>query len=868
MPADPQDPALPRSDGAARMLEGIGVAAILTCLGAFLLGSYSLIVFSDPMEWYLFGRDLAERFADTRLAYGFPLLMAGAIAVVGPIRAYLVNLPVVIAMAGLFYLFARQQVRTREPAAAALGAAAGLAALVWVDTRLVLGLVNPYRDALSYLLVLLAGVLVIRGSRDPQRAPWLAAAAGAALAAATSTRETSILMLLPFALYAGVARLADARLPLLRCALTFAAAFAVGCLPLLVQNQLASGSALVPGQAAEAFADEGSLTPGVRLAHLPETLPQVVSELRTRLGPVWGLVGLGVVLAAWRRQVAVLALSLPALCLYVLFYGAYARRVTRYLFAADLFAFCLAAAGVALLVDLVLTAFRRPRRVALPALALGMALTAWVALESPPPARARLTLDGVERFVRDFEARVPVGATVVGMRPLTDLVRGFTAHDVEVVRNLWDLHVRLPQLFGQPEPRVLLARTEVSEQVVAGGFDLEATQVLDPADYGLQRHFGEAPIRISDVVPWDQLEARATLQVDEPGWYVLAVDLGRFSQQPRSSAALLWNGVPLDGPLADGLNHLAVSVEKVPFAALRLVSDAPVPGQLDAEVFRLRRALTLDFREDALLRHVPRFSWSFLLRPRLGFPSIARSGHVDVPTLRTREAAYVVDAQIGLVPGPEAYTRTVSVEAGARGVGEWTLGAEADDGSGPRWSEVSFVLHEPFAVDPRTRLHWSVQDDPAGDPGGLEPALGLREIRVRRVRLRDRLVVEPSSREAEVYLGGSFGKVEPRVGRWTGRHAELRLLMLPMPGPGVVSLRYVSQPNPTGPVPRPTFVFDGRPAPARFSHERGRTTAFIPIEAGGFDGVEHRLEILLPEEAGRGVLLELLKVGPFDWSGS
>lgn len=859
--ASPGHATTARPDGVARLLELFGVLAVLACLCVFLLRSYSLIVLSDPLRWYLFGSDLADRFAETRLGYGFPLLMAAAIELVGPFRAYLVNLPVVIAVAALLYVFARLQLRTREPVAATLGGAAALAMLVVVDARMLLALVNPYRDALSYVFLLLSAALLIRVLSRPEGARGLAAAAGVALAAATSTRESSILMAVPFALYAVTARWTGRRVPLAGAGLAFAVGFGLACLPLLIPNQLVSGAALVPGQAAEVFAEQDRLTPGIRLAQLPETLPRVVAELRDRHGPgVLLLLGLGVVLAVWSRQTAVLTLSVPALCLYVLFYGAYVRRVSRTLFVADLFVFCIAAAGVAILADLILTSLRRPRLPALAALVLGFAGAAAVALEPRPLPAERLRLDDVERFVRDFEAAVPERARVVGMRPVTDLVRGFTSHDVLVIRNLRELYARLPQLFGQGDERVLLSRGGLTEEVVASGFDLRARARFDPADYGLQRQLGDAPIHVARVQPWSRTQTRALVTAEEEGAYTLSVDVGRLSLDPRSGTTLLWNGQPLAQDLADDLNHFAVSTRGTPsLNRVQLLSDRPLPAEITASLFPLRWPIMLDFVGDRLLRHIGRFSSSFLLRPRLGFPSIAQSGHIDVPTLRPEQAAYVVKAEIGLVPAREAYECKVVVEVGHRSLAEWTLRAERDASAEPDWREVSFTLSGPFVGEPRTRLQWSVRDAP---PGSEESALGVRSLSVQRVQLTERLVVDLSLPRSRVFLAEGFRALEPRLGRWTGARAGLRLLLQPSPHPGIISVRYWPAPKSGGPAERPAFLFDGREVRARFREADGRMVASIPIEAGTLDAVAHRFEIALPEGAGRGILVDSVRIAP------
>ncbi len=850
----------PPGAGLVHVLELVGVAGFLACLGWFLLHSYSLIVFSDPMEWYLFGRDFSERFADTRLAYGFPLLMSLAVAAVGPFKAYLLNVPVLIALAALLYVFARLHAPTRDPAAAALGGAAALGLLVGVDARLLLALVNPYRDGLSYAFLLLAGVLVIAASRRPRRATALAAGAGAALALASSTRETSLLMLGPFALYAAVSKWRAPELPWRRPALAFGLALALGCVPLLVQNQLAGAAAWVPGQAAEAYAEEGSLAPGIRLAQLSHTLPELANELRGRYGA--GLLlalALGLVLGAWRRLPAVWALSAPAFLGYVLFYGGYVRRVTRYGFVADLFALCIAGAGIAVLADLVFARWRPPRALLLAALALAFGAAGWTALEQGRAPRTRLRLEGVERFVRDFEASVPPQATVIGLRPVTDLIGGFTRNELEVVRNYWDLQLRLPALFGNGE-RVLVGRGETPDRIVASRFDLVDTRSLDPADYGLQRHFGDEAIRVSRVVPWSRKHSQTTVSVPEPGAYLLGVDVGRLSGEPRTLSMILWGNEPVAKQPLDGLDYFAVSAPEAPrVMTVGLVSDRPVPARIEAQITPLRRPLLLDFSGDRLLPHLARFSWSFLQRPWLGHPSIAREGHIDVPTLLPTNAAFLVQAQIGLVPRAEPYQREITVEAAGEIVGQWTLASQAAAGRPPDWQSVGFFLHEPGVGDPRTRLHFSVRDAPPGDE---EPALGVREIQVQRVSVRPSLRVEVSTPQAQVYLDGGFGALERRLGRWTKEKAALRLLVSATDEPGLLTVRYFSAGLIDQP-PRPTFRFDGEPQNAQFSDAR-LVTAQMLLPPGALQGVEHRLEIEVPvDEGGRGILLESVRLHPF-----
>ena len=93
---------------ALRSLEVAGLLLALAAFAYFLAHAYQLKAYSDPVQWYAFGRNFSDKFGSSYLAYGFPLLVALAIELVGPFWAFLVNIPVLIALAALVYAFARR----------------------------------------------------------------------------------------------------------------------------------------------------------------------------------------------------------------------------------------------------------------------------------------------------------------------------------------------------------------------------------------------------------------------------------------------------------------------------------------------------------------------------------------------------------------------------------------------------------------------------------------------------------------------------------------------------------------------------------------------------------------------------------------
>lgn len=826
----------PRSSGVQRGLELAGLLGFLACLGWFLVHSSSPVFGSEPRAAYRFGLDFGAHFPAAHQGYGLPLLVAVAAAAAGAVSAWLVNLPVLIGVAALLYLGVRLGVRTRDPLAAALGAAAALGLLVALDARLLLLLTNPYREGPAAAGLLGAVLLVIAACRTPARAGLLAGLAGLALGAATAVRESSLLLLGPLALYAALARRRRPELPVLRAALAFAVGLALPCAPLLAQDSLGSAPGFAAGALREDLADLGAALADRRGSAL--------------LGPV----ALGLVLGARRRELAVWALAAPALVVYALLSVGQVRRLG---FNADLFALFLAGAGLALAADALLARWRPPRVLGLVALAALFAGAGGLALaQARTPAGPRLA--DLERFVRDFEATLPPQATLVGTSPLADLLRTFGSHAVIPARDARDLERRVRELFAG-EGRVLVARSEEEERSVSRRFDLRDPQRFDPADYGLGGRFGADPIVATRVVPWSRKQTRVAVPVPEPGEYRLDVDLGSLSEQPRGLTLVLWDDEPVGRQPLDGLNAFAVSVSEAPrIAMVRLASDAPVPARIDAELVPLRRPLVLEFGAEELARHRGRFSMSFLEVPGVG-TAIAREGSVAVPTPRPAGAAFRVETRIGLLPREAPYEARVAAESDGESLGLWTLKAEGGAAE-PEWQDVSFVLHAPATRDPNTRVRWRLPDVPAASP----PTLAIRRLQVQRLPVRTSLRVEPAAPRDWVYLDGGFGAAEARRGRWIRGDAALRLLVAETDEPGLITVRYVPAIRLTARRTRPRFRFDGEPRKARFHSDARRVTAEILLPPGALRGVSHRLEIQVPtDESGSGILLESVRIHPF-----
>lgn len=461
----------------SRSVQAFGLLAVLAGFAAYLVRSYSLIGYSDPLKWYAFAREFTDSFGSARLAYGFPLFQAGAIALVGPLRGFLVNLPILVALCAVVYELGRRHAGGKASTLVApLAGAGALSFWIGVDHGRLLQLVSPYRDPFSHSFLALSCVLLIAARQDRRRAIAWATGSGLCLAVAASARETAVLMLLPFALYAWVAKHADPELPVVRPLLGFGAALAAAGVPLLVQNYLVSGSPYVPGQMARWLDERGEFVPGIRFEHLGETLPAAVRFLAGHYGGSVAWLALGLTAAVRHRVAEVLFLSLPALLLYLVFYGAYERVVERYFLVVDVFAAPIAGLGVAWAASGALRAIADGRRrklathAALLAALLPALVAPWLFGRATNP---RFQLAQVQELRRFLSTHIPEGSTVVGDRPLTEMTFCFAADLFDVRHRVRDVS-RLERLLETRDVVYVLSKGWAAPQL---GEHLRATPV-------------------------------------------------------------------------------------------------------------------------------------------------------------------------------------------------------------------------------------------------------------------------------------------------------------------------------------------------------------------------------------------------------
>lgn len=359
------DPSLSLSEGSPGRFEPVFYRLAFVFL-LLLFAVYSVVAhyvqdYSDPVGF------VSRAFAWARGADGadraplYPAFLYHCIRLVGRDWVFLANMPFILILLGLVGGLCRliRPDRVRDSMArpeAMLAPVFAVGILIVVRRGLLLQLVNPYREPLAFSLMLASVWLLWSAWRVPRRT-WLAGLGGLALGLATSTRETSLLLVLPIGLWMVTGMVADRKIRW-GVMLAFGAGLLLGLLPLLYKNYAYSGQALVPAYSArrvERFAEAGDWdipVPGMSLSYFPRVAPDTLRRLLSAYRPTGLLLFVaGTWLALKRKQRLVLFLFLPATVMYVLFYGFYNRYLSRYLLAAEVFAVPVMACGAAALLQ-------------------------------------------------------------------------------------------------------------------------------------------------------------------------------------------------------------------------------------------------------------------------------------------------------------------------------------------------------------------------------------------------------------------------------------------------------------------------------------------------------------------------------------
>jgi 4-amino-4-deoxy-L-arabinose transferase-like glycosyltransferase len=486
---------------------------------------------------YDFGRTYS------RYAPGFPLLLAGWLLLFGPDAVHYLNPTLYMVLLAVVTVFQWRLFHSRWRATV------GLALVALCPTFVSLWALTVTRDMAAHLAGV-AGIFLLLPARGKALSARRTAAVALVLGYAASIRPDAVLYLIPASLV-GFARWwregARGRV-LAEVAGAGALAFAVGLVPLLTFNWIATGNPFRPTQSieveqfftptapppSESALDParvgyppgawrgGTLTPvqggGLRLSNFPATFPQNFKLLRTAYGDLLLLVAVwGALLALVQRRLLFLA-AVPYSVVAFLFFSCWARPDHRYLVGVFVFLPMLVVEGTFGTLDLVRRLARTGRDDVARAIALtaGGLLFVGMALAGAPAAPAVLHDTAV------IMASVGVLATIAaGVWPHRRVARfaGPLLATAMVALGVWrGIVVLQAQRAPFQEPQMLRARATLASAVDPNAVVITSEDVGRPAENIDYYSRVARAFYLTDLQRWGMTVTQAAAVLIRAGW--------------------------------------------------------------------------------------------------------------------------------------------------------------------------------------------------------------------------------------------------------------------------------------------------------------------------------------------------------------
>lgn len=825
-----------------------------TVLGFFLwmaLGSYYVRAFSDCINWLTYARDFGHEFTHSRWPYGFPLFLRGVMVLVGPYWVFIANIPVMLALFAVVSwvgtLFARRDAAAGQPPLPRFWPFLSVWVLVLAtDVRSFPRYFNPYRDPLSYVLLMASVGLFVRSlsARTQCRRGWGVALAGAMLGLACSVREPSILMMFPLALYGILAWWAGRRgtepsISFWGAVLPFGAGFTLAMLPFLVQTYLATHQVFLPPQASL----EAAVVPG---SHFNQTtLSSIGGDARShymKYEPMLLLLALaGVVAAVHRRNRPALALALPAAILYAVFYSFYWTFVVRYFYIAVLFLVLLAGYAIQSLLAFALARWPRRGRTAGWILLALLACASSLRLALARPKWTPHQVPQAKAMADEFRTICHDANTVFADRYLCEWLGWFGTYPSQPLP-IWSLP--LPGYTISDTIRAFIdPQLERGDNVYAAIWDGGRTS--EPDNIFLRRALDRHPLGTIDtdkynayeyargvvwiyrLSPWTENRTCLDWTVPAPSphgpayWYML--DAGDWRENDGEAivtidGATLSATIPHGGAWVGGVpaDEMAPSPSAAPGSGIpvsaTISADHPLPREMKLLTGPLAMPIPIDFRLYSPYDHMWR--WSGDLLPRDSFwamgPPVRSTAEVELPVPCPSLAGTILEWEmlsLCKVPGTRI---PVSFWEGDRLLGSIELPADR--------AVVKFVTPLPWEPDRTSRtirVEVQEQPNPAG-PGAVVVCAEFYQVLVHRWPAAYPVDIRIGAPGDTLHVRSGFNAPEGRgesTYRWTSGPAEVDVFAPAATGPVVLSIAYATESIPPAVNPGNTLgvAWDGTP---------------------------------------------------------
>ncbi|MBL7076041.1 MAG: hypothetical protein ISS31_01090 [Kiritimatiellae bacterium] len=588
--------------------------ALGVIVALYLLAEHYVKAYSDPIGFLHKAEALWAGAPVTERAFVYPALLGAGLKALGFSYVFLFNLPFVLL---LLFLVWRVLLRTLElDAAKGLDKAAGdflafvgVALFVVLHHELLLELVNPFREPLSFALVLIS---VLSALRYEKKRSWLSALlCGLWLGLATSVRETCILVAPPIALYAGINWWRTRDRAWGHFLLLAAVGGVLGLAPFFLQNYMHSGQAIVPGYAANRvqLATDTQRwdipVPGMSMDHFASTGTKTMRHFLakyTGLGVI--LVLIAVLRGGIRKDIKIVMLLVSAVLLNTLFYSCYWYMKERYLLVIDLFLLPLVILGIVPLAQLLSFTSRRwmapriTRWFVGGAYALVMAFVVGVLFLAQRRAPDRLQVWHSGTLRQEMCPHLQEPYSFVGKRHhcmMLAWLLGGTYDDMgrrfeRIARLSPDDAATLSIHLASSSASILekwdkgnvYTYEQTAAPLLKNWFDFAPIFSCDDLSVPLDHYGNRMNGVLYQVKPWSDTNIARTMEVPADGLKnVLAIDPRRIWDSPERSFCSVHLDGEYIGDLTNGLQFIHISGELLrdrETVSVSVRSDAPLPS--------------------------------------------------------------------------------------------------------------------------------------------------------------------------------------------------------------------------------------------------------------------------------------------------
>jgi hypothetical protein len=717
-----------------------------------------------------------------------------------------------------------------------------------------------FRDPFSFLLLLIAYFFFFRFLNHARRRVDIALSA-VFFGVACCVRETAVLGLLPAMLLYLVDVLKRRCLPSLKEGVCFVLFFILGCSPLLLQNYVNTGNSFYPtqsmGRIGLATTNSQKETPGIlkvtapgaKFQYFPGTCAKYLRRLYSYYGPVGCLLfALGIFFG--RKQTNLIFFIIPFIFVYFVYYGLIRVAHWRYIAVLHMLIAPVIAFGFISLLGMI--KFKDLYLKITLSILFGIVLFGM--FHSTP--ESLFQIKHAKIFKSDLETVVPADSVIIAERRMRSIINYFTSsycfrfddfvrpkNEVTIEKGLryyfenydniyffdsYDLNAGLQHLFNY---------TPVNTQKILDSYNMVAIKVFDGEKYNLADHFGQESCTLFRLEKWS---ANSSSHIVETGGIedsILMINARRLwnNRFDRSYAELYCNGHLISSSIGDGINFVFVAEEflKSPRSVIELRSDAPVPAELEPDLFGIYDPITLDVGADA----VP-MDDTFMANITPGFGCryrmITRETSIRIPTISYPKSVLGVAVKARLSrKAPSNGVLTASID------GKVVSSSKITKSSNPKY--LGFLINDQDVERNPAQLSFEIEPvcnagEQAPDPTALDGFVDMDRIVIHRVDIsRQRLLIDVGTSDELFIKSGLYG-AEKHLGehsaRWTRPIAEFRLPELPLKNEYILQVEAFGGPEAAGEKVSEIFINDTKIGEMTIVPESAQAFSFnVPPEA-------------------------------------